>query len=302
MSASLRELPKVDAHHHLWDLEKNPYPWLTGAREPRMYGDYAAMCRSYLIEDYLRDSAPHTVVKSVHVQANWDDRDPVGETRWVQGVADAHGFPHGIVAHADLARPGVEAVLAAHRERANVRGIRHIVGHTDDPRLERSDRPDLLADPAWERGYALLAKYDLSFDLQAFPVQLAAAAEIAARHDDVPLVVCHTGFPWDRSDEGVALWRRGMARLAALPHACAKLSGPGMVMIDWTPERFAPFVHETVDLFGPERCMFASNVPPDALYKTYDEIYEGFYAWAARYDEDEQRQMFHDTAARAYRL
>ena len=96
--------------------------------------------------------------------------------------------------------------------------------------------------------------------------------------------------------------REGMRRLAALPHANAKLSGPGMVMVEWTVETFAPFIHETIDMFGPSRCMFASNVPPDALHKTFDDIYTGFYAWAAQYSVSEQQEMFHDTAARVYRL
>ena len=302
MSDTLRALPKIDAHHHLWDLEQNDYPWLRGACEPRMYGDYRAMCRSYLIDDFVADSAPHAVVKSVHVQANWNAADPVGETRWCQGVAERYGFPHAIVAYADLADTQVEAVLAAHRESPNLRGIRHILGHTDDPELARAERPDLTRDPAWERGYGRLAKFDLSFDLQVFPAQMRAVAEVAARHEDVPLVVCHTGFPWDRSAAGVELWRDGMRRLADLPYANAKLSGPGMVMIDWTVESFALFIHETSDMFGPSRCMFASNVPPDALYKTYDQIYSGFYVWASRYSASEQQQMFHDTAARFYRI
>ena len=302
MTLDLQSLPKIDAHHHLWDLEHNDYPWLREADAPRMYGDYQAMCKSYLVEDFVADSAPHAVVKSVHVQANWNADDAVGETRWCQTVADAHGFPHAIVAHANLADRGVEQTLAAHRQSSNLRGIRHILGHTDDPLLERRDRPDYARDPAWQRGYGLLAKYDLSFDLQVFPAQMEAVARVAARHEDVPVIVCHTGFPWDRSPAGVALWRSGMRRLAALPHAFAKLSGPGMVMIDWTVERFAPFIHETIDMFTPSRCMFASNVPPDALTKTYDQIYTGFYAFAAGYSSHEQTQMFYDTAARVYRI
>jgi len=93
-----------------------------------------------------------------------------------------------------------------------------------------------------------------------------------------------------------------MRRLAGLAHSYAKLSGPGMVMIDWTVDSFAPFIHETIDMFGPSRCMFASNVPPDALHKSYEQIYTGFYAWAARYSPSEQQQMFYDTAARVYRI
>ena len=302
MTQSLRTLPKIDAHHHLWDLDHNLYPWLRESGAPRMYGNYDAMRRNYLIDDFIADSAPHRVVKSVHVQANWNPDDSLGETRWCQSVADGHGFPHAIVAHANLADPDVEQMLCAHRESVNVRGIRQILGHTDDPRLERRDRPNHLCDPAWERGYGLLKKYALSFDLQVFPAQMEAAARICARHDAVPVIVCHTGFPWDRSAAGIALWRSGMRRLADLPQAYAKLSGPGMVMTDWTVDRFAPFIHETIEMFGPRRCMFASNVPPDALHKSYDEIYAGFYAFAAPYSPDEQKQMFYDTAARAYRI
>ena len=93
-----------------------------------------------------------------------------------------------------------------------------------------------------------------------------------------------------------------MRALAALPHTFAKLSGPGMAMPQWTVDTFAPFIHETIELFGPERCMFASNVPPDALRKTYAQIYEAFYAWAADYSVDERQNLFYGTAATAYRL
>ena len=104
----------------------------------------------------------------------------------------------------------------------------------------------------------------------------AIQRSLAEAHPEIPVVVCHTGFPYDRSEPGIAQWHAGMRALARLPHCHAKLSGPCMVMRDWTVERFAPFFHETVDVFGPERCMFASNVPPDSLAKPFDAIYEDF--------------------------
>lgn len=298
----MQDLPKIDAHHHLWELAGGNYPWLSNPGGWRTYGDYSAMCHDYLVGDFVADARPHNVVKSVHVQANWNHDDPVGETRWVQAVADEHGFPHAIVAHAALESDDVDAVLASHCEYPNVRGVRHILGHTDDPDGDRVGRPDLTALPAWERGYALLAKYALSFDLQVFPRQMAGAAAVAARHPDVPVAICHTGFPWDRSPEGRAAWRRGMAAFAEMPHTYVKLSGPAMVMIDWTAGSFGDFIHASIDLFGPRRCMFASNVPPDALAKPYGEIYGAFYEWASRYGAEERRWLFHDTAAQFYRI
>ncbi|MCB1742278.1 MAG: amidohydrolase family protein [Gammaproteobacteria bacterium] len=295
----MRELPKIDAHHHLWNLDENPYPWLQGPDKRRSYGDLTPICRNYLVEDYLADSSPHHVVKSVHVQANWAADDPVAESAWLQRVSDEHGFPHAIVGYADLTSDDLVQILEAHRAFPGFRGIRHAIGHTDDPHCRR---PSISEHPNWARGYAALARFELSFDLQTYPPQMASALKIAARHDRVPFAICHMGFPHDQSRDGRALWRRGLRKAAELPLAHIKLSGPCMVKPDWTVEGFADFVHECIDTFGPQRCMFASNVPPDLLARSFDGIYEAFYEWASRYSEDERREMFHDCAARFYRI
>src|SRR4029078_722371 len=88
----------IDAHHHLWDLSGNHYPWLLDPKTPRVYGDHSPICRDYLISAFLRDIAHQPIAKSVHVQADHDSGDPVRETRWLQSIADRHGYPHAIVA------------------------------------------------------------------------------------------------------------------------------------------------------------------------------------------------------------
>jgi len=85
----------VDTHHHLWDLENNSYPWLK-KDVGHFAGDYSKIRRSYLISNFLADAASlpkdWTLVKSVHVQAEWDhEKDPVGETAWLQKTADSPG-------------------------------------------------------------------------------------------------------------------------------------------------------------------------------------------------------------------
>ncbi len=102
-------LPIIDPHHHLWDLEHNRYPWLqTRPLAPRLEGDIEPIAKTYAIEDYLADVRNQSVVKSVHVECGWDPDDPVGETAWLQSVADKYGFPHGIVARAELDAPDIE--------------------------------------------------------------------------------------------------------------------------------------------------------------------------------------------------
>ena len=52
----------VDAHHHLWDLSQNYYPWLADHPEPFFLGDYEALKRNYLPDDYRRDASAHNVL------------------------------------------------------------------------------------------------------------------------------------------------------------------------------------------------------------------------------------------------
>jgi predicted TIM-barrel fold metal-dependent hydrolase len=88
----------IDAHHHLWDLDRHRYPWLR-PQTPHPGGDLTPICQSYRLEDFLADAAGLELVKSVHLQAEIDRSDPVAETAWLQAIADApgsRGFPHGI--------------------------------------------------------------------------------------------------------------------------------------------------------------------------------------------------------------
>ena len=83
----MTDLPVVDAHQHFWDLGRNYLPWLCDEEVvPFRYGDYSALRRNYLPRDYLRDAAGHDVVKTVYVETEWDPRDFVGETRWLQEI------------------------------------------------------------------------------------------------------------------------------------------------------------------------------------------------------------------------
>ena len=111
----LEEQPTIDPHHHLWDLGRNTYPWLQGRTlAPRLEGDIRPIARDYLLEDYASDTGNQNVVKSVHIECGWDPSDPVGETAWLQSLADQQGYPHGIVARATLDAPDVEQVLEGH--------------------------------------------------------------------------------------------------------------------------------------------------------------------------------------------
>jgi predicted TIM-barrel fold metal-dependent hydrolase len=299
----MTDLPIVDAHQHFWDLERNYLPWLCDEEAiPFRYGDYRVLRRNYLPPDYRRDAAGHNVVKTVYVETEWDPRDFVGETRWLQEIIAATGFPHAIVASARLDDPEVEAVLAGHAACPQVRGIRHKPRAAPSPAEVRPGAPGSMGDPAWRRGYALLEKYGLSFDLQTPWWHLAEAAALARDFPNTQIILNHTGLPADRSPEGLAGWRAAMQTLAAEPNMALKISGLGQPGQPWTVAANGPIVRDAIAIFGAARCMFASNFPVDGLCADFDTIFCGFKTIVVDLSHAEQRSLFCTNALRFYRL
>lgn len=301
--SDLQSLRIVDAHHHLWDLQENRYPWLTDQITTRVCGEYSAIRKNYLLEDLFRDAAEVKLIKSVHVQAEIDRSDPVRETRWLQAIADrtgSRGFPHGIVAFADLSSPDATSVLEAHCESPNVRGIRQMLHEAIvDP--ERP-APSLLQNSVWRRNFPLLEKFGLSFDLQVYYQQMDEAREFVVEHPHTQFVLAHAGQPAQRDEEGIAGWRRGMRRLAELPNLCVKISGLGMFDRTWTKESLRPFVLETIEIFSPARCIFASNFPVDGMMTGYTRLWAAYAELTAGCTASEREKMFAGNAERVYRL
>ncbi len=293
----------MDAHQHFWDLSLGKHPWLAPeARHPFRYGDTSALKRTYLPPDYRRDSARQNVVRTVYVETEWDSCDPAGEVRWIEGIAERYGVPNAVVAQAWLDRGDAAAVLASHARSPLVRGVRHKPRAAPSPRDVVPGAPGSMGDPAWRAGFALLARHGFSFDLQTPYWHLGEAAALARDFPSTVIILNHTGLPADRSEEGLAAWRAGMSLLAQQPNAFVKISGLGLPGKPWSAEDNERPVLDTIDTFGPERCMFASNFPVDSLVGAFDTIFDGFRRIAGRLSRADRLALFHDNAVRVYRL
>jgi predicted TIM-barrel fold metal-dependent hydrolase len=292
--------PIIDAHHHVWRLAD--LPWLAGPTVPRIFGEYAAIKRDYLIDEFLRDVRRAGVEQSVYVQANWPNDRAVDEVAWVQSVADAHGFPQAIVGFADLSAPDVATVLDAQRAHANLRGVRQQI-HWHEKTLYRfAARPDLTDDPAWRRGLGEVGKRGLVFELQVFAGQMEGAARLVRDFPDQTFVLLHAGMLEDRTPAGFAAWRQGMRALAAAPNVLTKLSGLGTFLRRADVELWRPVVEETIAIFGAERCLYGSNFPIEKLWTSYAELVGVMRTLTASLSEAQQRDIFYANAARTYRL
>ncbi len=288
----------VDPHVHFWDLREVAPPWLANPKEVYS-GDNRKLPRRFTSTE-LRASTPGVeVLKVVHVETI--PVDPLAETRWVQRLADEGGYPQGIVASADFSRPDAETLLGAHVQARNVRGIRQILNVHSDPRYDYVGR-HYMQEPKWRANLRLLAKFKLSFDLQIYPSQAATAARLAVENPDITFILNHTGMCVDRNRRGWREWREGLRALATCANIAAKISGLAMFDHAWTVESLRPYVLETIEAFGIERCMFASNFPIDGLHSSYGALWRAYAEIVADTSEAEREALFVRNAERYYRI
>ena len=317
------EIPICDPHHHFWVQRPEPV-------------DY----QQYLLEHLAADiNSGHNVRSTVFVEARSSYRTDgpeemrsVGEVEFVQAIADASATgqygpvraAHGIVGRADLklgdaVRPVLEALQEASPNR--FRGIRHSVGWDPSPELDNREVEGCLLRDDYRAGARVLADMGHVLENSLYFPQLDDLASFANAVPEVTIVLNHLGGfcrigPYAGNDEEVmAEWRRGIASVAACPNIVMKLGGIGMPRIgfDWhereTPvgseeiaDSIAPIMHYLIEQFGPSRCMFESNFPVDKVSFSYHVLFNAFKRVSAGYSASERADMFHDTAARVYRL
>lgn len=290
----------VDAHHHIW--RRRDLPWLEGPMQPRIFGPYEPIRRDYLIDEYLADLAGSGVTKSVYVQCNWAKDRFEDEVAYVQKVADAKGFPHGIVGYADFLVEDVRPQLDRLRKYPGMRGLRMQLQWHQNPQYQFAAAPNLAREPALQKNVARLADYGWTFDLQVFAGQMQGAAELAQSAPKITFILQHAGMLEDLSPQGWAQWRQGMKLLAAQPNVVSKLSALGTFIHKNDSHHIAAIVRETIAMFGADRCLFGSNFPVEKLWTGYADLIAAYRSAIEPLGEATTRAALHDTAARIYRI
>lgn len=313
------DLPICDPHHHFWEFREGHDP--------------------YLLDDLIADTtAGHHIVQTVFVECHSKYRQegaeamrPVGETDFVESIAARSvslptAAAAGIVAHADL-RLGaaVAPVLEAHTNASTTRfrGIRHSAGWDPSPEITtaRAPIPGLLCDAAFRQGFACLQTYGLSFDAVLYHTQLLDLVDLAKAFPEVTIILNHVGRPLGigpyagRREEVFESWQQGISAVAACPNVVAKVGGLGNPIsgFDWhqravppgseeLAEAMAPYYLYCIEQFGVRRCMFESNFPVDKVSYSYTVLWNALKRLSKGFSQEARAALFHDTAARVYRL
>ena len=320
------DIPICDPHHHFWDVRPQRIP-------------YHRYLLHELSDDI---NSGHNVRSTVFIEARSmyradgpEEMRPVGEVEFVQGLAAASASgiygparaASAIVGHANLhlgekVQPVLEALQAASPNR--FRGIRHSVtwdSHSEIENTAAHNVKEQLASDNFRAGARVLAGMGLSLEGWLYSPQLPELAEFAKAVPNLTIILNHIGGllrvgPYaNREDEVMATWRSGIAAVAECPNVSIKLGGIGMTRtgFDWherdkpigseeLAKSMSPFITYCIEQFGPERCMFESNFPVDKVSFSYHVMYNAFKRLSAGCSASERAAMFHDTAARVYRI
>jgi predicted TIM-barrel fold metal-dependent hydrolase len=318
-------LPIIDTHHHLWDRN----------------GTFIQN-RYMMDEIQQDLDSGHNVVSTVFVecdamyrQSGPEEMRPVGEVEFVNGIAAmaASGLygktqvAKAIIGHADLmlgarAKGVLEALQAAAPER--FRGIRYIGAWLEDKAVFTPPRvpgPGVYLDSTFREGFAQLAPLDLIFEAAIRHPQIPEFTDLARAFPDTKMVLDHiggvvgVGTYADRRDEIFETWRNDMAEVAKCPNIVVKLGALNMTYcgFGWEKrpkpptseelcEAYRRYYETVIELVGPERCMFESNFPVDKVSCSYGVLWNSFKRMTVDYAPAERAALFHDTAARFYRI
>ena len=293
----------IDAHHHFWDLNQNYYPFLSDKIDENFFlGNYEFIRKNYLPIDYLNDSKEHNVIGTIHCEAEWDRNDQVGETRWLENLSKKNKFPNAIVAHAWFHKKNSEEVIAKQASFDMVKGIRSkpitkLTPNSDDLTGEGS-----MQDINWRNGLKLLEKYNLNYDLRIPNWHLEEAIEIVRLIPNTKVIINHAGFPWDRTEQGMEYWRKGIKLMSLEPNTFIKLSEFGVKDKDWNYSQNEQIIKELIDLFSPQRCMFASNFPVSKIKISFKDLYNNYKKIVKSFSSDEKKWLFAKTASEVYNL
>lgn len=289
--------PIIDTHVHLWNLTHPSlrYDWLQPDAVHPVLGDINAIKSVAFDAAALRAESRFADVSAfVHVQAAIGSADPVEETRWLTTLYSEAGLHGAIVAYVDLGAQDAESVTDAHAQSPLFSAIRDFA---TEPYLASG-----RTDERFERSLRMLTARDIVLDLDCEWPNMPAAAELAARHPDLQIVLEHIGYPRRRDREYFANWSTGIAQLAQADNVVCKISGIGMTDRLFTRQSLEPWVERCLELFGPQRCVIGSNWPVDRISSSYDVIMDLYRDFIATLSPAEQHAVLSDNAARIYRI
>ena len=284
--------PLLDAHHHVWDPEHRPQPWIDPARMGAIDRAFGPADLRAAVDDLAARGAAR-VAGTVVVQTVPDP----AETPELLELAAADDLVTGVVGWVDLtgdAAAQLDALLA-HPAAEHLVGVRAPAQEEPDPAW--LDRPDVRA------GIAAAAARGLAVDLLVTARELPAAVRLVHEVEGPRYVLDHLGKP-PVAAGGISGWAAQLRGCAAAPGVAAKLSGlvTEADWSGWSAPVLRPWVEVALEAFGPARLALGSDWPVCLLAGSYADVVAASLECLAGLAPGERDAVLAGTAREVYRL
>ena len=291
--------PIIDAHAHFLDTAGLTYRWIE-QHSPELNAllpNYYDIAHDFGPADY-RTATAGTGISGV-VACEFAAEDPWPEARWNQHCHDSIGTPDAFIGATDLRSPELPDLLARYRDLPVIRAVRQPLYWSEDPLTRLGARPGFLTDPEWLDGFERVAGEGLVWDLLLYAEQLPQAARLLNDFPEVAIVLEAAGWSLDRSPAGFERWRDHLRAVGEHPNVVLKLQGLALL---FGPDRDAvrPWISAAVEIFGADRCMFATHLPVDGLLWTCQDLLDTTRYALAELGPAAERDYLGGTARRVY--
>jgi L-fuconolactonase len=275
----------IDAHQHVWDLEKARYDWLGAEADARLR-------RSISMHELRPEIREAGISATVLVQAS----DNAEDTALMLDVAAESPEVVAIVGYVPLERPEEAAeALDTLRTHPLISGIRNLIHDQADP--------NWLLRPDVDEGLGILERAGMPFDLVAvLPRHLELVPIISERHPQLRIVIDHLAKPPVGHAE-LQPWGDLIATAAENPRVFGKLSGLYSATGEpdsWTIDGLRPVVSHAVDVFGAERLMYGGDWPMSLIAGGYTRVWQALRSLIGELGETAERRILSETAQAFY--
>ncbi|MBI5760067.1 MAG: amidohydrolase family protein [Planctomycetales bacterium] len=282
----------VDTHQHLWDVSKFTLAW---------HKEAPKLAKSHVMSDYFAATRGLNVTKTVYMEVDVDPGQQVKEAEYVLDLCQRDDNP--MVAAVISGRPAdhdtFKNYISKYKDTPQIKGVRQVLHGDGTP-------AGFCLAPTFVKSVQLLGDLGKSFDLCMRSGELLDGEKLVAQCPKTRFIVDHCGnmSVQDLDEKHRAVWMTGMKALAQRSNVICKISGiiASAKPDSWKPADLEPNIRFTLETFGIDRCIFASDWPVCTLTAPLKDWVDALKSIVRDRSSADQRKLFHDNAVKFYGL
>lgn len=285
-------LPIVDTHQHLWDLSKFTLAW---------HKEAPKLAKSHVMSDYFAATKGLNVVKTVYMEVDVDPSQQVAEAEYVLDLCrrDDNPMVGAVISGRPADHEAFKNYISKYKDTPFIKGVRQVLHGAATP-------AGFCLQPSFVKSVQLLGDLGKSFDLCMRSGELLDGDKLVGQCPKTRFIVDHCGnmSVQDLDEKHRAAWMSGMKALAQRSNVICKISGiiASAKPDSWKPEDLQPNIRFTLETFGIDRCIFASDWPVCTLTASLGQWVDAL-KWIVRdLPVADQKKLFHDNAVKFYGL